>query len=153
MNSVTRPFQVRPASLHDIDQLSQLAADLLTAIGADGEPTDARRVFEHMVNSTGRDLVMVAENDGRICGYVYACYKWRAEFCGETMDIVALFVAPEYRSMGVGASLIAATLESARGRGIRRVRAEVHAGNFAVERALESSGFDLERRTLWGREL
>ncbi len=44
------------------------------------------------MNSTDRGLVVVAEQQRLSCGYAYASYEWRAEFCGETMDIVALFV-------------------------------------------------------------
>jgi GNAT superfamily N-acetyltransferase len=88
-----------------------------------------------------------------LCGYAYASYEWRAEFRGETMDIVALFTSPQWRGKGVGRSLIAALLENARRRGIRRISAEVHPGNSAIERTLESSGFDPERRTLWGLRL
>jgi GNAT superfamily N-acetyltransferase len=69
------------------------------------------------------------------------------------MDIVALFVAPQWRGKGVGGGLIASLLENAKERGIRRISAEVHPGNAAIEHTLESSGFDPERRTLWGFRL
>ena len=98
-------------------------------------------------------VVVVAENKSTLCGYAYASYEWRAEFCGETMDIVALFVAPQWRNKGVGGGLIAYLLESAKLRGIHRISAEVHPGNSAIERTLESSSFDPERRTLWGLRL
>jgi len=149
-----RPFQIRAASSQDMDQLCELAAQLLTNIRAEGTIDDARRVFQHIMNSTDRGLVVVAENNaGTLCGYAYASYEWRAEFCGETMDIVALFVAPQWRGKGVGGGLIASLLEDAKQRGIRRISAEVHPGNAAIERTLESSGFDPERRTLWGLRL
>jgi GNAT superfamily N-acetyltransferase len=66
------------------------------------------------------------------------------------MDIVALFVAPQWRGKGVGSGLVGSLLQNAKQRGIRRVSAEVHPGNSAIERTLESCGFDPERRTLWG---
>jgi GNAT superfamily N-acetyltransferase len=134
-----------------MDQLCELAGQLLTNIRAEGTIEDARRVFEHIMNSSDRGIVMVAENNkGGLCGYAYASYEWRAEFRGETMDIVALFVAPQWRGKGVGSALIASLLENAKQRGILRVSAEVHPGNAAIERTLESCGFDPERRTLWG---
>jgi GNAT superfamily N-acetyltransferase len=137
-----------------MDELCELAAQLLTNIRAEGTIEDARRVFEHIMNSTDRGLVVVAANNsGKLCGYAYASYEWRAEFCGETMDIVALFVAPQWRGKGVGGGLITSLLEDAKQRGIRRISAEVHPGNAAIERTLESSGFDPERRTLWGLRL
>ena len=148
-----RPFQIRLATADDMDQLCGLASELLTNIRAEGNADDARRVFEHIMNSTDLGRVVVAESKGTLCGYAYASYEWRAEFGGETMDIVALFVSPQWRSKGVGGSLIAALLETARERGIRRVSAEVHPGNAAIERTLDSSGFDPERRTLWGIRL
>jgi len=148
-----RPFEIRAATPADLDQLCLLASELLTNIRAEGNAEDARRVFEHIMNSTDLGLVVVAESKGALCGYAYASYEWRAEFRGETMDIVALFVSPQWRSKGVGGSLIAALVENARQRGIRRVSAEVHPGNAGIERTLESSGFDPERRTLWGLRL
>ena len=149
-----RPFQIRAATRGDLDQLCTLASELLINIHAEGNAEDARRVFEHIMNSAdlGR-IVVAATNEGTLCGYGYASYEWRAEFGGETMDIVALFVSPQWRSKGVGGSLVAALVEIARQRGIRRVSAEVHPGNSAIERTLDSSGFDPERRTLWGIRL
>jgi GNAT superfamily N-acetyltransferase len=146
-----RAFQIRGASSQDMDELCELAGQLLTNIRAEGTPDDARRVFHHIMNSADRGLIVVAENKtGTLCGYAYASYEWRAEFGGETMDIVALFVAPQWRGKGVGGGLIGALLDNAKERGIRRISAEVHPGNAAIERTLESSGFDPERRTLWG---
>jgi GNAT superfamily N-acetyltransferase len=148
-----RPFQIRSAIPQDLDQLCDVASQLLTNIRAEGTPDDARRVFEHIMQSPDRGLIVVAESNDTLCGYAYASYVWRAEFCGETMDIVALFVTPQWRSKGVGGSLISSLLENAKRRGIRRISAEVHPGNSAIEHTLESSGFDPERRTLWGLRL
>ena len=149
-----QPFQIRAASPQDMDQLCELAGQLLINIRAEGTTDDARRVFDHIMNSADRGVVVVAENKaGTLCGYAYASYEWRAEFCGETMDIVALFVAPQWRGKGVGSGLIASLLENAKQRGIQRISAEVHPGNAAIERTLDSSGFDPERRTLWGFRL
>ena len=147
------PFEIRSAAAQDMDQLCGLASELLANIHAEGTAEDARRVFQHIMNSSDLGMIVVAETKGSLCGYAYASYEWRAEFRGETMDIVALFVSPQWRSKGVGGSLIAALLENARLRGIRRISAEVHPGNSAIERTLESSGFDPERRTLWGMRL
>jgi GNAT superfamily N-acetyltransferase len=148
-----RPFQIRAANPQDMDQLCALASELLANIRAEGTSEDARRVFQHIMLSADLCLIVVAESKGTLCGYAYASYEWRAEFGGETMDIVALFVSPQWRGKGVGGNMIAALLENARQRGIRRVSAEVHPGNSAIERTLESTGFDPERRTLWGLRL
>src|SRR5438876_9373587 len=103
-----RPFEIRAATPADMDQLCLLASELLTNIRAEGNAEGARRVFEHIMNSADLGLVVVALSKDALCGYAYASYEWRAEFGGETMDIVALFVSPQWRSKGVGGSLIAA---------------------------------------------
>jgi len=148
-----RQFKIRAATIRDLDQLCELAGQLLMQIHAEGTVSDARRVLERTLQSSTAGLVVVAEHNGTLCGYAYAAYEWRAEFKGETMDIVALFVGDQWRSKGVGRSLVAAVIEIARERGIRRISAQVHPGNAAIERTLESSGFDPERRTLWGLRL
>jgi GNAT superfamily N-acetyltransferase len=150
----TTPFRIRPAVPADIEQLCELAAELLMNIRAEGTREDARRVFQQVMNSADRGIIVVAETSkATLCGYAYASYEWRAEFCGETMDIVALFVSAQWRGKGVGRALIVSLLENAKQRGIQRISAEVHPGNAAIERILEASGFDPERRTLWGYRL
>src|SRR5437660_7462728 len=124
-----RPFQIRAATLQDMDQLCALASELLTYIRAEGTSEDARRVFEHIMNSADLGIIVVAESKDTLCGYAYASYEWRAEFGGETMDIIALCVSPQWRSRGVGGSLLASLIETGRVSGIRRVSAEGHPGN------------------------
>lgn len=152
-SAIARPFQIRSAGAQDLERLCELASQLLAKIQAEGTVKDARRVFERIIKSSDLGILLVAEHKTGICGYAYASYEWRAEFGGETMDIVAVYVEEKWRSKGVGGSLVSALLQNARQRGIRRVSSEVHPGNAAIERTLESSGFDPERRTLWGIQL
>ncbi len=147
------PYRIRTATAADMEKLCDLASQLLVQIRAEGTAKDARRVFERIMKSSDLGIVLVAEHKTGLCGYAYASYPWRAEFGGETMDIIAVFVADQWRSKGVGRSLVSALLDNARQRGIRRVCCEVHPGNAGVERTLESSGFDPERRTLWGMRI
>jgi GNAT superfamily N-acetyltransferase len=98
-------------------------------------------------------VIFVAEHKEGVCAYAYASYEWRSEFGGESMHCVELFVDQAWRRKGVGASLVAALVENARGRGIRRVAADVHQGNATMEKILESSGFDPEHRTIWGLDV
>ena len=144
------PYRIRTATSADMEKLCDLAGQLLSQIRAEGTAEDAQRVFERIMKSSDLGIVLVAEHKTGLCGYAYASYPWRSEFGGETMEIVAVFVADQWRSKGVGRGLVSALLDIARQRGIRRVCCEVHPGNSAVERTLESAGFDPERRTLWG---
>jgi len=56
-------------------QLCELAGELLTNIRATGNAKDTLRVFDHIMNSNDGELVLVAENEGKLCGYAYASYK------------------------------------------------------------------------------
>ena len=147
------PYRIRAAASADVDQLCELAAQLLVQIRAEASVEDARQVFERIMQSSDLGVILIAEHKSKLCGYAYASYPWRSEFGGETMDIIAVFVAQPWRRKAIGRSLVSALLEIARQRGIRRVCCEVHIGNAAVEHTLEASGFDPERRTRWGLRL
>src|SRR5438094_1855732 len=95
-----RPFEIRVAAPQDLDQLCALASELLANIHAEGTAEDARRVFDHIMNSADLGVIVVAETEGTLCGYAYGSYEWRAEFRGETMDIIALVRSPRWRSKG-----------------------------------------------------
>src|SRR5438093_13286573 len=137
MAFAARDFQIRPATPQDMDGLCELAGQLLVQIHAEGTVQDARRVFERTMKSNDVGIVLVAEHKSGLAGHAYAAYEWRAEFGGETMEIVALFVSAQWRGKGVGRSLVAALMDKARERGIHRISAEVHPSNFAIERTLE----------------
>jgi GNAT superfamily N-acetyltransferase len=152
-SSKLSPYQVRPAQTQDLDRICALIQLFLTKVRADATVEGARSVMEQIIKSPDLGVVVVAENAAGLCGYGYASFPWRCEFGGETMDIVELFVEETWRKKGVGRNLVGVLLQTARGRNIRRVSAEVHPGNAAIERTLESCGFDPERRTLWGLDL
>lgn len=149
MCSVKSEFQVRPARPGDIEQLCAFAKDFLKKLNVESSVTVIPLVFERILSSPDLGIVLVADHDGELCGYAYAGFLWRTEF-GETMDLVTLFTAESWRKKGVGRSLVAGLVEIAKQRNIHRISAEVRPENSAIERALESSGFDPERRTLWG---
>jgi GNAT superfamily N-acetyltransferase len=139
--------------MQDLDRICALIQLFLKRVRADASVKGVRRVMEQIITSPDLGIVVVADNPSGLCGYGYASFHWRCEFGGETMDIVELFVEESWRNKGVGRNLVAALLETARSRRISRISAEVHPGNAAIERTLESCGFDPERRTLWGMDI
>ena len=145
-------FQIREARSGDIEQLCMFAREFITKLDSQSNLEDVRRLFERVLGSENLGAVVVAERGAELCGYAYGAYLWRTEF-GETMELVTLFTAESWRKKGVGRNLLSALMEIAKHRNIRRISAEVRPENFAIERTLESSGFDPERRTLWGMRL
>src|SRR2546428_231956 len=108
------PFQIRAASPQDLDQLCGLASELLANIRAEGTAEDARRVFEHIMNSADLGFIVVAETIGTLCGYAYASYEWRAGVGGGNTDNILLFVSPPSRSKRGGGSPISPPVEKTR---------------------------------------
>jgi GNAT superfamily N-acetyltransferase len=143
-------IRIRPAASRDLDTLAAWAAELLHQWDATATEGDARSVYERILRSPDLGIVLVAEQDGVPSGFVYAASVLRAEYAGETMELVEMFVAWPWRSKGVGRGLLDALVAHARERNVHRIACQVHPGNAAIERALESGGFDPERRTLWG---
>jgi GNAT superfamily N-acetyltransferase len=143
-------FQVRTATENDLNKLCEFAREFLPKMQWDATADDARRVFERIMTVPDKGIVLVAQHKTGVCGYVYAAYKMRSEFGGQTLDIVELFVERAWRNKGVALSLLSALIENARRSEISRISVQVHSGNAAIERVLESAGFDPERRTLWG---
>ena len=152
---VTKPaaVQIRPVQDTDIPRLSGFAEELLHKWDARTTARDAQRVYERVSKSPELGVILVAEHDGTVCGFAYACSEWRSEYGGETMDLVEMFVEHSWRNRGVGRALLNALVDHARERGARRFTSQVHPGNAAIERALEGCGFDPERRTLWALHL
>ena len=151
--SKTPAVQLRPGRDEDVPKLCEFAEELLHKWDARTTARDAQRVYERVLQSPELGVILVAENEANICGFAYACHEWRSEYGGETMDLVELFVEHSWRNRGVGRTLLEGLIEHARSRGIRRFTSQVHPGNAAIERALETCGFDPERRTLWALHL
>src|SRR5687767_14304448 len=145
--------QLRSAEARDLDRMCGFAEELLHKWDARTTAQDARRVYEQILASPNLGVILVAENEGTVCGFAYACYSWRSEYGGETLDLVELFVEHSWRNKGVGRTLLEGLVGHARNRGVRRFTCQVHPGNAAIERALETCGFDPERRTLWALHL
>ena len=143
-------IEVRPVEASDLKTLSKFVSELLRKWDARATEEDAFKVYERVLNNPSLGIILVAERDGELCGFVYASSCWRAEFAGETLDLVEMFVEQSARHKGIGRSLLDGLISKAKDHNIHRITCQVHPGNSAIERALESAGFDPERRTMWG---
>src|SRR4029450_5735932 len=112
--SNTSAVQVRPVRAADIPRLCEFVEELLHEWDARTTARDAQRVYERIIKSPELGVILVAESEGNVCGFAYACYEWRSEFGGETMDLVELFVEHSWRKRGVGRTLLEALVEHAR---------------------------------------
>jgi GNAT superfamily N-acetyltransferase len=150
--------EIRPARTRDFHIMCEFVEELLLKWDARATRGDAQRVYEHIIKSPDLGIILVAESRAAdrkagLCGFAYASFEWRSEFGGETMELVEMFVEQAARSAGVGRTLLNALIAIGRERGIYRFSCQVHSGNSAIERALESCGLDPERRTVWSLNL
>jgi [ribosomal protein S18]-alanine N-acetyltransferase len=82
-------------------------------------------------------VAVAAENGRRVCGF------FAGRVVVDELEIFDVVVAADARRKGVGAALVGAALESARGRGAVRAVLEVRAGNGAAIGLYRRFGFQL----------
>ena len=149
-------FLIRPATLADAAALGELGA-LLVRAHHDFDPQRFMRPLPGIEKGYGRFLtsqigqedavVMVAEADGEVGGYVYATLEdrsWRElrDACGYIEDIV---VRESARRSGVATMLMNAAIEWLRNRGAPRVLLLTATPNAGAQELFTRLGF---RRTM-----
>jgi GNAT superfamily N-acetyltransferase len=103
----TAPIAIRPLRLSDIGAVMQLHRELgwNPAFQADG--TTLKQRLETLITEDGA-LLLVAEMDGEVVGYIHGQMVVYLLFAGREMLISEVFVVEEARSKGVGKALIGA---------------------------------------------
>ncbi|MBV8593535.1 MAG: GNAT family N-acetyltransferase [Caulobacteraceae bacterium] len=150
--SDTPSLTIRAATPNDEPALGRLGASLVKlhhAFDAErfvaaGERTE-RGYGGFLVSQLGRDdvVVLVAEEDGVVRGYVYAAVEgpnWMA-LRGPAGVIQDLVVDPERRRQGIGRRLLDAALDWLRDRGAPRVTLSTAWRNEAAQGLFKAVGF------------
>lgn len=143
---------IRLAEHRDLPALGLLGASLMRTHYAFDQPRflspdeGAEAGYAEFLGSQlhARDaVVMVAEIDGRVAGYVYAGIEplsWK-ELRDEAGFVHDLLVSDEARSEGVGHQLLDAAIAWLRQRGMPRVVLWTAARNTGAQRLFERRGF------------
>jgi GNAT superfamily N-acetyltransferase len=149
-------LHVRPAERRDLPSLGRLGALLLrTHHGFDArrfippgdDPESSYAWFLGTRLAEGTDVVLVAERDSRIAGYVYAGVEpmsWK-ELRDEAGFIHDLVVDQSAQGAGVGAALLEHGIDWLRAHGVARVMLWTAQQNEVAQRLFERRGF---RRTM-----
>jgi GNAT superfamily N-acetyltransferase len=150
------PFRIRRATEADAEPLGRLGALLMRThydmdsdrfLTPGGSPEAG---YAHFLRGQLEDdevIVLVAERDGHVVGYVYAgleplSWKELRDACGFVHDIV---VDDTVRRAGVATALLEAAIDWLRSRGAPRVMLWTADRNAAAQRLFERLGF---RRTM-----
>ena len=124
--------KLRRGRVSDLDALIALERAVFTM------DVLSRRSFRHFLASRGA-TVIVAEEDGKLAGYVLVLYPPRSKLA----RLYSIAVAPHIGRRGVGPLLLAAAEAAARRHGRRRMRLEVHEHNGRAIARYEQSGYRL----------
>jgi ribosomal protein S18 acetylase RimI-like enzyme len=141
---------VRPPSRGDEEGLARLIYrfyafneefDPAWALGENAEE-DARREAEKLAAGETSDIVLVAEVDGELVGYVRGVIRRFPLLKDGAIGVITeLYVHPKYRGRRIGAVLIERFSDEARRRGAVRIAAEVPSRNVVAEKFYEKLGF------------
>lgn len=143
---------IRPAERRDLTALGRMGAALMqTHYAFDSQrflspSDDAEAGYAHFLGSQLDEedtVVMVADLDGAVAGYVYAGVEplsWK-ELRDEAGFIHDLLVADEARNSGVGQQLLDAAIAWLRQRGMPRTVLWTAATNTGAQRLFRRRGF------------
>lgn len=139
---------VRPVRADEADDLFQLR---LRALAADPDAFDqsvqdavdkGRGPLVEMVATSvaGRDLALVADDDGRLVGLVLVTHSRRPR-SQHRARLWGMWVAPEVRGHGVGGALVDGAVDWCRRRGIEMVDLWVVTDHAGAIRVYQRAGF------------
>ena len=112
---------IRAAKLED----SQAICDLLKQMGYPQPPTLIQEKFE-ILNNDPNSQILVAEEKGKICGFLSLYFIPQIALQGDFAKICYLCVDENMRSKGVGHLLVQEAEQQAKRRGCDRM--ELHSG-------------------------
>jgi GNAT superfamily N-acetyltransferase len=148
-----RPFLISPAAVSDCNECARLLVEQLGEHGVHASPERLSHLLEAVVANADRGFVLLARVDERIVGVAYAATILSAEHSGLVAWLEELYVAPPYRSHGIGSALLAAVVKRAQKAGVVTVDLEVDASHSRAESLYRRSGFRPLNRSRWVKEL
>jgi GNAT superfamily N-acetyltransferase len=110
--------------------------------------TRARRATEALLTEPGVGGVWTIHLDGALAGYIVLLLGYSLEFGGRFGLLDELFVAENFRGMGLGKQAVAFAGDECRARGWQALRLEVGQQNLPAQSLYRGSGFEMHDRFL-----
>lgn len=139
--------------MSDCRECAQLLVEQMHEHGVDASAELLARILEKVVADGAAGFLLLARADHRIVGVAYVARILSAEHCGGVAWLEELYVAPAFRSHGIGTALLNAVIERARQTDMVAVDLEIDAGHIRAESLYRRSGFRPLNRSRWVREL
>ena len=149
---VTSPFRVRLATPSDVAALAPLRTSLWPESPVEHHQAELSAILDGTAQRVYPLYVFVAEEgDGTIVGFLEANLRSSADGCEERLPVGYVegwFVAESRRSRGIGAALLRAAEDWARGQGCVEMASDTAMDNFLSQRVHEASGFAVCARSV-----
>ena len=148
--------QIRAARLEDCERLAQQFHALWPAGSAEEHGKEVRSIVDGTARLTLPIAVLVAEaSDGSVVGFVEVDLRSHADGCDPAQPVGYIegwYVAGKFRRSGVGAKLIAAAEEWARGLGCVEMGSDAVIDNEVSQRAHAALGYEVVDRCVHFRK-
>lgn len=135
----------------DADAVSTLLTRQLAEHDLPADPARVAAAVAGILADERVGFLLVARQGGAAVGVSYVAMIWSLEHGGLSSWLEELYVLPEWRGRGVGASLVRASLAAARERGCVMMDLEVTEDHARAARLYEREGFLALARGRWVR--
>ena len=132
----------------DLDRVIGMMTQLYAHDSSEFDAARARSATEALLREPEFGGVWIIDLDGAAAGYIVVLLGYSLEFGGRFGLLDELFVAENFRGMGLGRQAIAFAGEQCRARGWRALRLEVGQKNLRAQSLYQWSGFHMHNRFL-----
>jgi GNAT superfamily N-acetyltransferase len=142
-------IEIRPATLDDLDGLTQDNADLFAEDGVTRDrlrdpdwPRDNNRTWCAGLIAAPDALVLVAIEEGRVVEHLIGTFSPASSmWTAARADLVSTHVALSYRGQGIGGRMVEDFMAWGRERGAARLQVSAYTANSAAIRFYQRFGF------------
>ena len=149
------PVRVRPGASSDLEAVTQLAAALWPDAPVEEHREHAAAILSGEPPSTLPLVVIVAEHDGEVVGFIEVGLRSHADGCDTRYPVGFIegwCVQPEHQRRSVGRALMTAAEQWARSRGARELASDTWIDEEPSQRAHEALGFEVVDRCVHFRK-
>lgn len=144
---------IGPATAADESALCGLLTRQLAEHDLPAEPARVGRAVAGILADGRTGFLLAARAGDLVVGVAYVAMIWSLEHGGPSSWLEELYVLPDWRSGGVGAALLRASLAQAKERGCLMMDLEVTADHARAANLYRREGFAALERGRWVRAL
>jgi GNAT superfamily N-acetyltransferase len=144
---------IRPLSAAELPGLTALLATQLREHHVTLSDLEIARAAAGMLVRPQRGQFLLAFESGALVGFAALSFLWSLEHGGRAVWLDELYVLPERRGHGIGATLLDAALEAARQAGATALDLEIEADHARAASLYRRAGFAPLDRTRWARRI